>query len=120
SFWEGVDVPGEALELVMLTKLPFEVPTDPVVNARMREVEKNGGNSFFDYSVPEAIIKFRQGFGRLIRSADDRGIVIVTDTRVAKMRYGKSFLSALPKSPDIYLKEDQFLDDLKTWFSENK
>jgi predicted DnaQ family exonuclease/DinG family helicase len=117
SFWEGVDVPGTALEILMLTKLPFEVPSDPVISARMRQIEENGGNSFFDYSVPEAIIKFRQGFGRLIRSREDRGVVIITDTRVAKMRYGKNFLDALPAPSDIYLRAEDFYRELKEWFN---
>lgn len=117
SFWEGVDVPGDALELLMLTKLPFEVPTDPVIAARMREVEKVGKNSFFDYSIPEAIIKFRQGFGRLVRSGNDRGAVILTDNRLVKMRYGQQFLNSLPVKADIYHDQEDFLESLNKWFS---
>lgn len=96
SFWEGVDAPGETLELVIITKLPFRVPTDPIQMARAEAVEKHGGNAFMDLSLPEAVIRFKQGFGRLIRHSDDRGVVVVLDARLLKKRYGQLFIASLP------------------------
>jgi ATP-dependent DNA helicase DinG len=97
SFWEGVDAPGETLSMVVISKLPFRVPVDPVQQARAEAVEKAGGNSFMEISVPEAIIKFKQGFGRLIRHTEDRGVAVVLDQRLATARYGNLFVESLPK-----------------------
>jgi len=97
TFWQGVDVPGSALECVIITKLPFSVPSDPVNAARIRSVRDMGLNPFYEYQLPQAIIMFRQGFGRLIRSHSDRGVVAVLDPRVRLRYYGKQFLKALPK-----------------------
>jgi ATP-dependent DNA helicase DinG len=96
SFWEGVDVPGDALRLVILEKLPFAVPTDPVVAARSHAIEEAGGNAFASYSVPQAAITLKQGFGRLLRTRSDRGIVAILDRRVRTRGYGKVLLSSLP------------------------
>jgi ATP-dependent DNA helicase DinG len=96
SFWQGVDVQGEALSNVIITKLPFEVPDKPVVEARLDAIREAGGNPFGEYSLPEAIIKFKQGFGRLIRSKTDRGIVVVLDKRIVTKGYGRQFVEALP------------------------
>ncbi len=96
SFWEGVDVRGEALTNVIITKLPFRVPSEPLIEARIEYLEKQGRNSFIEYTVPHAVIKFKQGFGRLIRSAEDRGTILILDNRIINKSYGSLFLKALP------------------------
>jgi ATP-dependent DNA helicase DinG len=95
SFWLGVDVPGEALSNLIITRLPFQVPDHPLIQARLEMIDAKGGNSFMDYSLPEAILKFRQGVGRLIRSSDDKGIVVILDNRVIMKPYGKHFISSI-------------------------
>jgi ATP-dependent DNA helicase DinG len=97
SFWQGVDVRGEQLSCVIIDKLPFAVPTDPVVAARSRFIDDNGGKSFFDYSVPQAIITLKQGIGRLIRSNTDKGVIAILDSRLRTKAYGRDFLNSLPK-----------------------
>lgn len=96
SFWEGVDTPGDSLKLVIICRLPFRVPTDPVVMARVEAIERRGGNPFMELSLPEAVMKFKQGFGRLMRRKSDRGVVLILDSRVVKKRYGSLFLNSLP------------------------
>jgi ATP-dependent DNA helicase DinG len=115
SFWEGVDVKGEALRLVIIARLPFQVPTEPVQQARAEKIKADGGDSFRDFSVPQAVIKFRQGFGRLIRSRNDRGAVLILDRRVINKNYGRIFLRSLPDteivsgdSADIFGKMEEF------------
>lgn len=97
SFWEGVDIPGEALSIVIITKLPFDVPTDPLIAARSEEFE----DPFNEYQLPEAILRFRQGFGRLIRNQSDRGVVVILDRRVLTKQYGQFFINSLPQCTKI-------------------
>ena len=96
SFWQGVDVPGEQLSCVIIDRLPFAVPSDPVVSARVRAVNEDGRNAFLEYQVPEAVLALKQGFGRLIRSRKDRGVLALLDDRIARMRYGSVFFESLP------------------------
>lgn len=96
SFWQGVDVPGEQLSCVIIDKLPFAVPSDPVVDARIRRIRENGGEPFYEYQIPQAAIALKQGFGRLIRTRSDRGVLAILDNRITKQRYGQLFFDSLP------------------------
>jgi len=96
SFWQGVDVRGEQLSCVIIDKLPFAVPSDPIVAARQHHIDEQGGSSFYEYSVPQAIIALKQGLGRLIRSTTDRGVLAVLDPRIRTKMYGQLFLQSLP------------------------
>jgi len=112
SFWQGVDVRGEQLSCVIIDKLPFAVPSDPIIAARQRHIEEQGGSSFYEYSVPQAIITLKQGLGRLIRSTTDRGVLAVLDPRLRTKVYGQSFLKSLPPC-----RITSSVDDLVTFFS---
>ncbi|HYM11075.1 MAG TPA: helicase C-terminal domain-containing protein, partial [Bryobacterales bacterium] len=96
SFWQGVDVPGEQLSCVIIDRLPFAVPSDPVVEARIQSIREDGGNPFYEYQIPEAVIALKQGFGRLIRNRKDRGVLVLLDNRILRQRYGRVFFASLP------------------------
>ena len=115
SFWQGVDVQGESLSCVIIDRLPFAVPTDPVVQARMKAIEETGGRPFFDYQIPEAVLTLKQGFGRLIRSLEDRGVLVLLDPRITKQRYGQAFLQSLPP-----YRVTTTITDVEDFFSESR
>lgn len=117
SFWEGVDVEGEALENVIISKLPFKVPDEPIIQARYEAIERGGGNAFMEYAVPLAVLKFKQGFGRLIRRKTDRGSVIIFDNRVVLKNYGKRFLNSLPPCRVVIGNKEQVFTELEAFFS---
>jgi ATP-dependent DNA helicase DinG len=115
SFWQGVDVQGEQLSCVIIDRLPFAVPSDPVVAARVKAIDAGGGNAFFEYQVPSAVITLKQGFGRLIRSLHDRGLLALLDTRILKKQYGRVFIESLPpynRTTDLKKVEQFFGKDL--------
>lgn len=116
SFWEGIDVVGEALRCVVLVKLPFKVPSDPLFQARSEAITSDGGSAFFDYSLPHAIVKFKQGFGRLIRAKEDRGCVICLDPRLVNKGYGKKFLKSLPSCPHRFEKDEEYAKTIRQFF----
>lgn len=112
SFWEGIDIPGDALQLLIIDKLPFSPPDDPLVQARSQQMEARGENAFKNFHLPHATIALRQGIGRLIRSETDRGVLVICDVRLVQMSYGKKMLSALPAMP-VIATQDQFFDALR-------
>jgi ATP-dependent DNA helicase DinG len=113
SFWQGVDAPGDALKVVVVCRLPFRVPTDPVLTARTELIETRGGNAFADLALPEAVMKLRQGFGRLIRRSTDRGVVVITDVRLLTRPYGQLFLESLPETGRSTRSTTGVLDDIE-------
>ncbi len=117
SFWEGVDVPGRSLEQVIIARLPFKVPTEPVLEARAQAIEARGGDSFMEYTVPQAVIRFKQGFGRLIRHRNDRGVVLILDTRVVRRGYGRMFLRSLPPAAVVKGDSEQVFAEISRFFS---
>ncbi len=117
SFWEGVDVAGEALSCLVLTKLPFHVFTDPLVRGRTEHLQRLGKDPFVHYTLPEAVISFRQGFGRLIRNRTDTGVVIVTDRRLVTRGYGRTFLSSLPTRHRVFRKPAEALEAVRAFFA---
>jgi ATP-dependent DNA helicase DinG len=118
SFWEGVDVAGDTLRLVILVKIPFKVPSDPLVEARCSLIESEGANSFMNYLLPEAVVKFKQGFGRLIRKKTDRGCILCLDHRIIKKTYGKLFVKSLPASPLHCKSSDEIIRDMENFYRE--
>lgn len=117
SFWEGIDVKGESLRLLIITRLPFKVPTEPILQARSEDIQKKGGDPFTEMDVPSAVTKFRQGFGRLIRSKTDRGAVLILDKRTITKSYGSVFINSLPKCKMTVAETEHVLDDLRQFFS---
>jgi ATP-dependent DNA helicase DinG len=115
SFWEGVDAPGDTLQVVIIAKLPFKVPTDAVQKARAEAIERDGGNSFMDMSLPTAVMKLKQGFGRLMRRSDDHGAVVILDSRIHTKRYGSIFVSSLPETKKSFKPLAGILDDLESF-----
>ncbi len=97
AFWEGIDIPGEDLSILVIVKLPFDVPNDPIISARSETFD----DPFYQYALPEAILRFRQGFGRLIRTQSDRGVVVVLDKRIISKRYGQFFIDSIPKCTKV-------------------
>ncbi|MFC1564539.1 ATP-dependent DNA helicase, partial [candidate division KSB1 bacterium] len=116
SFWEGVDVMGDDLESIIIARLPFKVPTAPIEVARRRAIDNAGGNSFMDYTVPQAIIKFKQGFGRLIRHKNDRGTILVLDNRIVSKFYGKIFLESLPECGMVIGRDDEVFKAFREFY----
>ena len=118
SFWEGVDVAGEALSCVVLARLPFAQVGDPIIEARSEKIDREGGSSFRDYALPEAVIKFRQGFGRLVRTKSDRGVVVVTDPRIVTKNYGATFRKSIPASVHTVTEPDDLLRRVADFFTD--
>lgn len=116
SFWEGVDIPGEDLSCLMIVRLPFQPPNHPIYEAKSNHFRQEGKNAFFELSLPNAVIRFKQGFGRLIRSSSDRGIVFVCDARVIKARYGKYFTESIPSVPITYESTKALMEKAEEWF----
>jgi len=113
SFWEGVDSPGDTLRLVVVCRLPFRVPSDPVLAARMEDLERRGLDSFINFSLPEAVTRFKQGFGRLIRHTTDSGAVVVLDTRLVRKNYGGVFLASVPETKRAFVPADELIGAVK-------
>jgi ATP-dependent DNA helicase DinG len=116
SFWEGVDAPGETLQIVILCRLPFRVPSEPILRARMAAIEESGGNSFTELSLPDAVVRLRQGFGRLMRRHSDRGVVLILDSRIVSKRYGSVFLDSLPGSERVIAGGSDVLRSIEAFF----
>ena len=116
SFWEGVDIPGESLSLLILYKLPFMVPTDPIVEAQIEKLDAEEKNSFMHYMVPTALLKYRQGFGRLIRNKTDKGVVLVLDSRIHTKKYGQYFKEIIPAKTKTAMNDSELYDHIARWF----
>ncbi|GAB6157425.1 helicase C-terminal domain-containing protein [Desulfotomaculum varum] len=119
SFWEGVDIPGEALSCVIIVKLPFAPPNHPLLEARLQKIARQGRNGFQDYQIPQAVIKFKQGFGRLIRDAGDKGVVVILDGRLVEKKYGAKFFNSLPLGEHFRGSWQQIVHQVKGWLGSN-
>ncbi|MFA9556182.1 ATP-dependent DNA helicase DinG [Evansella sp. AB-rgal1] len=115
SFWEGVDIPGRDLSVIVIVRLPFTPPDDPVFQAKSSKMKKEGVNPFMKLALPQAVLRFKQGFGRLIRKTSDKGVVVVLDRRICTTSYGNSFIKSLPPIPFIYKSMDDLENDLSNW-----
>ena len=115
SFWEGIDIPGEDLSCLIMVRLPFSPPDEPYTEAKCIEIKEKGGNPFYDYSLPEAVLRFKQGFGRLIRTNHDKGLVVIFDRRIVSTRYGKAFLDSIPKIKANEMDISQLTGLIKHW-----
>jgi ATP-dependent DNA helicase DinG len=118
SFWEGVDIPGDALSCLAIVRLPFQPPNHPLVEAKSENIKKRNENPFMKFSVPQAVIRFKQGFGRLVRRASDKGVVIIYDTRVIDTQYGKYFLYSLPGPKIEHMNTEQMVPRIQEWMGE--
>ena len=116
TFWEGIDLPGDFLTAVIIVKLPFWPPNLPLVEARVEAIQKEGKDGFYNYSLPQAVLRFRQGYGRLIRSVNDWGVVVILDNRLVKKRYGKVFLKSLPQNNYIIGDTNKIVENILNWF----
>jgi ATP-dependent DNA helicase DinG len=116
SFWQGVDVAGDALRLVIIVKIPFQVPSEPLIEARLEEIHKKGGSPFYEYSIPNAIVRFKQGFGRLIRNKQDRGCIICLDNRLLSKPYGKIFLKSLPECLTVFDTKEKAIEAMRAFY----
>ncbi len=119
TFWEGIDVPGFHLRMVIITKLPFPVPSEPLFQAKCQQIEKKGLNPFMNYSVPKAIVKFKQGFGRLIRTTEDFGCIVCLDSRLLTKAYGKLFLNSLPNCEKVFAPSETILQRIQSFYEKN-
>lgn len=120
SFWEGIDVAGDALRCVVIVKLPFKVPTEPIIQARTEAILSRGGDPFSEYTLPTAIVKFKQGFGRLIRHVRDRGCIVCLDTRLINKSYGKSFIDSLPKCQESFTTSEELLQNMRNFYKKTQ
>ncbi len=120
SFWEGVDIPGEALICLAIVRLPFQPPNHPLAEAKAEMLQRQKQNPFMKLSIPQAVIRFKQGFGRLVRTSQDKGIVIIYDTRVIDTYYGKHFLYSLPGPKIETMHTDQLVVRMREWLSDEK
>ena len=118
SFWEGIDLPGDKVEILVLLKVPFSSPADPIVQSQIEYYKTNNLNPFIDFQVPEAAVKLKQGFGRLIRSLEDSGICLLTDPRITKSNYGKSILDSLPVNAETYEHSSKIVYEAKSFFGD--
>ncbi|CEG27628.1 ATP-dependent DNA helicase DinG [Bacillus sp. B-jedd] len=115
SFWEGVDIPGEGLSCLIVVRLPFSSPDEPLTKAKCEQIEKNGGRPFSEYSLPEAVLRFKQGFGRLIRTDEDRGVIVIFDKRIGASSYGKVFLQSIPEIPIKKADIEELVNEIEKW-----
>jgi ATP-dependent DNA helicase DinG len=117
SFWEGVDVPGDALRALLIAKLPFRVPTEPITAAHCEAIEARGGNAFSEYMLPHAALRLKQGFGRLIRTSVDRGVVVIADPRVITKSYGRGLLEGLPPAHRVVARWSDLIASIRTFYA---